>query len=99
MPPWDIKAQHLRAARLSQASVYPAANSILPAPNAEFDYDYPTPADVIGVSRAGFRVIRLPFLARRLLGAASRPESEATDLERVATLIDTAAQAGDRRDP
>ena len=58
------------------------------------DYDYPPPEDVIRASRAGFRVIRLPFLAKRVFKEVARPEGEATDLERIATLVDTAARAG-----
>lgn len=58
------------------------------------DYAYPTRTDILNAARAGFRVVRLPFLAKRLLGGAIPRDGEPTDLEQVADLADTAARAG-----
>lgn len=58
------------------------------------DYSYPTQADVLRAARAGFRVVRLPFLAKRILSGAIPRDGEPTDLEQVVDLVDTAARAG-----
>ncbi len=58
------------------------------------DYAYPSRADVLDAARAGFRVVRLPFLAKRLLGGSIPRDGEPIDLEQVADLVDTAAEVG-----
>ena len=59
------------------------------------DYEYPSVAEISDTARAGFRFIRLPFLAKRLLGTALRPQGDSqTDLQRVSTLVDAAARQG-----
>lgn len=57
------------------------------------DYGYPQPAEIMKAARAGFRVVRVPFLAKRLLAEPIRSDGEPSDLEQIASLVDTAARA------
>ena len=57
------------------------------------DYDYPQPAEIMKAAGAGFRVVRLPFLAKRVLAESIRLDGEPSDLEQIVTLVDTAARA------
>jgi endoglucanase len=59
------------------------------------DYRYPTPTDLAAFSAKGFRIVRLPFLAQRLLSPTQHLDHDGmTDLEEVQFLVDEAAKLG-----